>query len=451
MITIFFNVLCVALLLGFIALRWRSARSLLDPGIFFAVNLMLLYPVRGLILLSFGEDAQPDFPGVDLSNNLETTSGLALLGCFGYVVGYLVAAFRSSADILRGDTLAPTWDDVLVCAVFFAAAIVGIAYKFATGDYISYLQSDVRIEGLTQIGTILTGMQWPAFIGAWVLWFKGVRSPAFLVLFAFILIAVIPYQFIQGSKTFLSLLLVSGLLAFYWARGRLPAMSGVAAVALIALFIFPFVKGFRDYVNYEYGGIPTLSSFKTSEVVASAQRTQSNDVTSFDEQLFAISARYGGIDHLYGVTQTVPDLLPFNYGVNYFAVFVNFIPRAVWPSKPIFSRGADYGQALDTITSVTPFPIGEAYWDLGEAGVFVMMFVWGALLALMLRSCNSAFKRPNLTFFVSTFFLSQIYWVAGSEASMAAVIGGLPQQIGLLLFLYFVLSLVRALDVRLRS
>jgi len=426
------NLLSLLILLLFAHSRWRATHSWLEPGIVFAANLILLYPVRGLTILFLGE---PIYPAAAEPKNLLFVSSLAVIGCLGFVVGYLAVIRRHPLAVLEKAREPVHPDDMAVCVAFFVVSLAGIAYQIATGDYMSYLISENRIEGLTQIGTLLAGLQWPAFIAAWVLWFRGLRTPSFVGLFVVIQVVVIPYQFLQGSKTFLSLLLVSVIAAFYWSRRRVPRIAALTAVAVVVLFVFPFVQGFRNFVNTEYGVIPSLSALDLRALTAVTDDEQADSGTALDRGL-AISARYGGMDELYSMTQLVPGQLSYRYGTEYGLVLLNVVPRMVWPSKPSISRAATYGASLGTITAVTPFPFGEAYWDMGVSGVLLSMFVWGACLAGLTRMYSWFYELPGLSFFVGTYFLSQIYWIAGGETSMPAVISMLPQQAVILLCLY---------------
>jgi hypothetical protein len=320
--------------------------------------------------------------------------------------------------------------------------LIGVAYKIATGDYISYLMSDTAVPALSHIGTMLTELQWPAYIGGWVLWFRGMRNPGFVTLFVCMQCVIVPYQFIQGSKTFLSLLLVSIVLAYYWSRGKLPKVAVLAAVAVVTFFIFPYVHAFREFVNQKYGKIPSVSALDFRGFKSYAD----DESPSGEEKLLAVSSRYGGIDELYNITLVVPTLLPYRFGSEYISFFVNLAPRAAWPEKPVFSRGAIYGKALNTITSVTPFPFGEAYWDMGIAGLLLSMVLWGVCLAAMVRGYERFYNKPGLSFFIGIYFLSQIYWIAGGESSMPVVISGLPQQFALLGFLYLVMRSFKRLE-----
>lgn len=429
------NTLALLILIAFLLKRWATTRSVIEPGFIFAINLIVLYPIRGFALYFFDLSALPDYPLVSLVPNLELASWLSVLGSLGYVVGYQALMGRRILSILQPTQRRYGASEVLTCYVLFAGALAGIAYKFATGDYISYLLAEGRYAGLSHIATLLTGLQWPAFLGVWILYFKGRRDPAFVIVLMFVNIVVIPYQFLQGSKTFLSLLLVSGIFAFYWSRGRLPKITVLIAVSVIVIFIFPFVHDFRENVNTQYGRIPSISKIDLNLIAKSASNESEGD-KSLSERIALVSARFGGIDQLYGVSDVVPSRMPYKFGFEYTAFFVNLVPRMVWPDKPIYSRGAAYGSALGTRTSITPFPYGEAYWDMGVPGVFIMMAIWGGLLALVTRLYEYYFRRPHLQFLIAVYFLGQIYWISGGESSMPSIISGLTQHAAIIFAVY---------------
>jgi oligosaccharide repeat unit polymerase len=314
---------------------------------------------------------------------------------------------------------------------FFFSSIIGIVYKLFTGDYVSFLIGDNRITGLVRIINLLTDSQWPAFLGIWVLYFSRFRASFFWLLFWSINLVVIPYQFVQGSKTFLGLLCLNVFVAYYWTRNRIPKTILIGSLIFLIAFVFPFVSSFRKYIVSEFGRIPSIDSLSIDSMMEFTESKNSNN-----NSLLKISARYGGIDHLYGITRLIPHFIGYKYGSDYTAIFINLIPRAVWPDKPIYSRGAVYGKALGTITSVTPFPFGEAYWNLGFLGLFVMMLIWGACLGLLLRLADIIYNKKEISFFFGMYFLSQIYWNSGGESSMPMVLSSIPQQ-AIFLFVMF--------------
>lgn len=434
------NVVSFCILAAFIFHRFKISRSILEPGIVFAINLIILYPLRAIVLYIFAEQALPDFPGADVVENISDTSWMAMLGIIGYVIGYLALMRRRDLLILNSThQVSKLQEDLVAITIMFFLSLIGVTYKILTGDYISYLLAENKVAGLAHIGTLLTSLQWPAYIGVWILWFKGYRTKEFKFLFFVVVIVVISYQFIQGSKTFLSLLMLSTVISYYWSARRFPRFAAILSIYIITTLVFPFVQSFREYINSDYGKIPSISKLNLYGVIAYSEEAQLlEEEEETDSSIFKVSARFGGIDQLYGMTVMVPTVLDYQYGADYFSFFVNLIPRAAWPDKPEYSRGAKYGQALGTMTSVTPFPIGEAYWDFGLVGVFLMMAVWGLSLALVSIGYDRLYKQTNYSLIISTYFLYQIYWISGGETSMPMVIASIPQQAALLWLIFFI-------------
>src|SRR6266566_2254205 len=161
------NLLSLFVLIVFIRIRWVQTRSLIEPGIVFAANLIVLYPFRGLILFLYSDVVLPNYPGLFIADNLDQSSWLATLGCVGFVCGYLMILGRRELVIMRGAVRPVPFDGVLICFLFFLASLIGMAYKIETGDYMSYLMPQASVPELQHIGTMLTELQWPAYIGGW--------------------------------------------------------------------------------------------------------------------------------------------------------------------------------------------------------------------------------------------------------------------------------------------
>jgi hypothetical protein len=73
-----------------------------------------------------------------------------------------------------------------------------------------------------------------------------------------------------------------------------------------------------------------------------------------------------------------------------------FIPRIVWPGKPLVSRGAWFTTYLgiapreaEATTSTGMTAVGEWYWNFGVLGVVVGMFLTGSLLSGLWRLAGS--------------------------------------------------------------
>ncbi|MBI5800783.1 MAG: hypothetical protein HZA92_08695 [Verrucomicrobia bacterium] len=88
--------------------------------------------------------------------------------------------------------------------------------------------------------------------------------------------------------------------------------------------------------------------------------------------------------HVLGLT---PGELPFYEGASYSYLFYGWIPRAIWPDKPIAQEAnvmfaLDYGLLVDSQRDTTRMGIGfltEAYANFGVWGVMGVMFLIGWL------------------------------------------------------------------------
>jgi hypothetical protein len=93
--------------------------------------------------------------------------------------------------------------------------------------------------------------------------------------------------------------------------------------------------GWRGNPNYERsftGFTHFLGDFRVTKILESLNITdedESGEPKSYE------TVEYGGFLLM---MDTVPDKSGFDYGVNYLRIFSTFIPRMIWPTKPIYGR-----------------------------------------------------------------------------------------------------------------
>lgn len=100
---------------------------------------------------------------------------------------------------------------------------------------------------------------------------------------------------------------------------------------------------------------------------------------------------------------------PYSFGENLILPFVNFIPRAIWPDKPIgLGRRIVieiHGAPPDTVVSFAPSMLGEFYFDFGFIGVFFLPFLMG----LILGAVESFFRLHRDNVYMSFFYLQATF------------------------------------------
>jgi hypothetical protein len=414
----------------FILRLGRKHGSFLQLGVFFAAQLAINYPLRILLLNFFPKASKPEYPGLTAYDNLLHLSTLQIGGILTFCVAYyLVDSRLRHHPILSRSAIEVQRSDVGIIAVVFGASVLAIAYKIATGDYISFLIGQNKNLALANLVDSLVMMGWIPFAAAWYLFFAHLlRQPPRWLLFWVINLVILPYQIIQGSKTFLLLPLLIILVTYYFQRGKLPVVGLALGLFFAAFFVFPFVAGFRDYINSSYGAIPSFGQFEAQRAVSDVYRETGARDESAGEKFLGMLDRFQGADELYNMEHMVPQYMPYKHARDLIAVPLGLIPRAIWPSKPILSAGAEYGSALGTITSVTPFPLGEMFWNFGKPGIIIGMAIWGVVLALLMGLFDSLYHYKRLRFFLVCCYLAQIYWMTTGEGTLAMLLASLPKQ-----------------------
>ncbi len=123
--------------------------------------------------------------------------------------------------------------------------------------------------------------------------------------------------------------------AFYISRLERPSWPVLFATACAGCIVVTIAIGWRDNPNYERsigGFIHFVGDFQVSKVLANlniGENESEMDVITHETE------EYGGFLLM---MDTVPEKSGYDYGSNYLRVFSTYIPRFLWPSKPIYGR-----------------------------------------------------------------------------------------------------------------
>jgi hypothetical protein len=123
--------------------------------------------------------------------------------------------------------------------------------------------------------------------------------------------------------------------ALYVSRLKRPSWPVLIATGFAGALVVAIAIGWRGNENYERsftGFFHFLGDFKVTKIL------ESLNITDEDESVEAKTyetAEYGGFLLM---MDTVPESSEYDYGESYLRVFSTFIPRLVWPTKPIYGR-----------------------------------------------------------------------------------------------------------------
>lgn len=178
---------------------------------------------------------------------------------------------------------------------------------------------------------------------------------------------------------------------------RLTAM--MATIAFVFVYIVPIVIDGRIELGNRYGTDLKAGFSERLEVMWRAAmgdlKTGTEGVSSLDITLVRLSYvnQAGFAMHLYDEGRGEATL------GNAFAAF---IPRFLWPDKPIMtSIGKEFNmlaRGIDTSSSSPTIP-GEAYWNFGWWGLLLVMAPMGVLFAVMSRYAIDVFTSGQWIYF----------------------------------------------------
>jgi hypothetical protein len=218
---------------------------------------------------------------------------------------------------------------------------------------------------------------------------------------------------------------------------RLPVSMLVLIIALF-LFLSPVKKNIRttivedrtaaaatsttdratDWVNQAYSYWGEAFSGKRDLVESTSDAASRTDLI----HSFA---------HIYSLT---PEVVPYQYGETYSYLAIAWIPRIIWPEKPV-ARGANdffaiaYNVSTEEGVKNSTFGItliGEGYINFGITGVILVMAFLGVVTSLLEDVFAGAESGPGGR---AIFLAAFVYFLNGIGSSAEQMFGGILQNL----------------------
>jgi hypothetical protein len=340
--------------------------------------------------------------------------GVALAGYIAMTAGYLTLFRRVRPSAFRN--LVPTGAGFLI----FVGS-VGFA-----GQLASYFQrrqwiSNRQISGVLSVGQQIA----PLFFFAWFfLWYmiwagKLGRTRRNLLLNLYLPASLLVLYMSVGGKEWAIVMLALPAVAYWYVRRVMPWKS-ILIVVLIGIFvIFPLYNTFRNQSD-RFDMVRRLN--KTVDV-ASTWSTQG----FLDNSIHAFMKRMGIITSVAAVLRDVPDQVDYKYGETLAQAPISiFIPRILWPGKPVLNIGHEFGttfhliSVVDRETMIAPSLVGEFYWNFGLLGVVIGMFLVGGVYRLVYQKYGTLTGFEPIT---SGIYIMLFMRLIHFEGSFGGVLG----------------------------
>lgn len=203
--------------------------------------------------------------------------------------------------------------------------------------------------------------------------------------------------------------ILSALCAYYISRGTRPSKLVLAATGVACALSVTVAINWRNNPKYERsvsGFIDYLGDFDPALMLRDMNLAAGHDEVVQSAALASKETEeYGGFLLM---LDTVPAKSEYDYGESYMRIISTYIPRLVWPDKPVFGRqhwisawmaGSQFVRKSD-FTGPSIGILGAAQLNGGAVGTFVLM----AALALLIRTAYDHFRM-----YASTPWI-QVWW-----------------------------------------
>jgi hypothetical protein len=216
----------------------------------------------------------------------------------------------------------------------------------------------------------------------------------------------------NGKRSHSLIGLLATVCALYLARLKRPSWPVLITTSLLGALVVTIAIGWREGTNYPRsvaGFLQFLTDFQPEKILVNLNIKQDYDGP---EPKSYEPFEYGGFLLM---MDTVPAKSPYDYGESYIRVFSTFIPRILWPNKPLFGRSKWIsawiaGSEMDRDDDFTGPAIGVLGATQLNGGILGTLIVLG-LIAFVLRT-GYEYLRLYPDFPWVQFFWAIIYYNA---------------------------------------
>jgi len=213
---------------------------------------------------------------------------------------------------------------------------------------------------------------------------RATRAQRWTLYFGFIPITLVILLNNLTDKSQALTLIGVPMMALWYAKRVFPWRS-LTILLLVSIFvIFPFFNTYRVLDPRQSASQRAARTAKTL-ISMNAEEYMAASVGTFKRRLTLINS-------VAVIIRDVPRWVPYERGDTLFMpAMAFFVPRFVWPDKPFFTMGRDFGvkfrvvHILDDKTRIAVTVPGELYWNFDLPGIFLGMALWGVVLRLLYR------------------------------------------------------------------
>ncbi len=302
-----------------------------------------------------------------------------LLGYLALLAGYYGPWRMSKRPVRQTETLqGPLF--------LLVTGVMGLAGYVATGMGERIIALEMKMPAIVGTSAQFAPLFLFAWSLGWMLYFsKTATRGQLLVLFGILLPGALMVAFTTFSDKSLIMVLVGlPVISRWYARRTIPWTFLVVLLLILLFVIFPV------YNTYRWSN-PTES--KVTRMVSTVQTIQTWDSTTYLRYtLQTFKRRMAMINSVAVVVRDTGRWVPYANGRTILMpTLVYFIPRILWPDKPVTAGGREFGRVFRVTNQITrdtyiaPTLPGELYWNFDLPGIIIGMALIGMAMRALYR------------------------------------------------------------------
>ena len=348
-----------------IYLNKNKKMDLFDPFYLISALYIMVFVYAPAIWLM---NAKSVYQGVEVMSQLPYATLVFNLGYLCYVLGSLYVK-NNLQKISNVNNLINTQnEDIRIYIVKFASVVficsifLAILYYYLIGRNLLSLLTLGQF-GMTQRRRVGTGLYF-------LICFFRSAIPASVLLVAYskrkkiswICALILADICISTGSRNLAITVMLSFFVFYYIRNN----KRPNYVTVFSLIIFFYV--FIGFIGIFRGTIKASQNINLSSV---------NSDALFNAFMYNAEIFYP----FYNVVGYIPKYAPYHYGLGIVNIFVQFIPRIIWPGKPTMLGQTAFEVMYGDSMGGAAYPnIGEFYYEFGILGVILFMYITGYVM-----------------------------------------------------------------------
>jgi hypothetical protein len=253
------------------------------------------------------------------------------------------------------------------------------------------------------------------------------------------------FNFFTGSKE-LFLMPAAIIAAVHMIVTRRLRMWWIVAAFFVLTVLYPITRAYRDYA-WEWG-----HNLTAVQVIANPGRVL-NELAGVASNAFSLEyvqsgmlVTVGRIDTLGMLSTVVRDagtVVPFQHGRTLAFIPMSFVPRLLWPGKPIFETAQwitdNFGAGPHIRSATASTWMGELFFNFGWSGLLIGM----GLIGIYFRFLQDYFLRLDATIPALLAGVVTIFTLAVTlEADLVPATSGLMFRLAPIVLTHMVVSVI---------